>query len=128
MTTQLIDDVRNMVICAHIDAGKTTLSDTILGMGNLINFDNIGEKRGTDTMVEEQERGITIKATGVSLEVKHADKEYMVNLIDTPGHTDFSMNVSASLKVTDGCFVLLDAVSGIETQTITVKTSIGRTC
>lgn len=114
------ESIRNFVICAHIDAGKSTLSDSILGMGNLINFDNIGEKRGTDTRQDEMERGITIKSTGVTIGVNWEEKEYMLNLIDTPGHSDFSMNVSASLKITDGCAVVLDAVSGIETQTITV--------
>ena len=114
------DNIRNFVICAHIDAGKSTLSDSILGMGNLINFDNIGEKRGTDTRIDEIERGITIKSTGVTIGINWEDSEYMLNLIDTPGHSDFSMNVSASLKITDGCVVVLDAVSGIETQTITV--------
>lgn len=115
-----INNIRNFVICAHIDAGKSTLSDSILGMGNLINFDNIGEKRGTDTRPDEIERGITIKSTGVTIGINWEDTEYMLNLIDTPGHSDFSMNVSASLKITDGCIVVLDAVSGIETQTITV--------
>ena len=114
------ENIRNFVICAHIDAGKSTLSDSILGMGNLINFDNIGEKRGTDTRQDEMDRGITIKSTGVTIGINWEDSEYMLNLIDTPGHSDFSMNVSASLKITDGCAVVLDAVSGIETQTITV--------
>lgn len=116
----LTENIRNFVICAHIDAGKSTLSDSILGMGNLIKFDNIGEKRGTDTRQDEIDRGITIKSTGVTIGIGWEDKEYMLNLIDTPGHSDFSMNVSASLKITDGCAVVLDAVSGIETQTITV--------
>jgi elongation factor 2 len=120
MDLNLTENIRNFVICAHIDAGKSTLSDSILGMGNLINFDNIGEKRGTDTRPDEIERGITIKSTGVSVGINWENKDYMLNLIDTPGHSDFSMNVSASLKITDGCVVVLDAVSGIETQTITV--------
>ena len=115
-----LNNIRNFVICAHVDSGKTTMSDSILGFGNLINFDNIGEKRGTDTRPDEIARGITIKSTGVTLGINYEDREYMLNLIDTPGHSDFSMNVSASLKITDGCIVLLDAVSGIETQTITV--------
>lgn len=116
----MTENIRNFVICSHVDSGKSSISDSILGMGNLINFDTIGEKRGTDTRQDEMERGITIKSTGVTIGINYNEKEYMLNLIDTPGHTDFSMNVSASLKVTDGCLVLLDAVSGIETQTITV--------
>lgn len=115
-----LHNIRNFVICAHVDAGKSTCSDSIMGMGNLINFDNIGEKRSTDTRPDEIARGITIKSTGVTIGINYDDKKYMLNLIDTPGHSDFSMNVSASLKITDGCLVLLDAVSGIETQTITV--------
>jgi elongation factor 2 len=114
------ENMRNFVICAHIDAGKSTLSDSMLGMGRLMNFDKIGQQRGTDNRDDEAKRGITIKSTGVTIGIQYDEKDYMLNLIDTPGHSDFSMNVSASLKITDGCMVLLDAVSGIETQTITV--------
>jgi elongation factor 2 len=66
MATISIENIRNVSIIAHVDAGKSTLSDSILGMGNLIKSDSIGEKRGTDTRQDEIDRGITIKSTGVS--------------------------------------------------------------
>lgn len=125
METQLfnIENVRNFVITAHIDAGKSTISDAFLGIGKLMNPEKIGEERTTDTKQEEKDRGITISSTGVSLTFKYGQdgtSEYNANIIDTPGHTSFSASVSSAMKVVDGAVVLLDAVSGIETQTKTV--------
>lgn len=115
-----INKTRNFVITAHIDSGKTSLSDTILGIGRLVNLDKIGESRGCDTREDEIARGITIKSTGVMISFKHNDEEFTANLIDTPGHSDFAQNTQSAMKVVDGAIVLLDAVSGIETQTTTV--------
>lgn len=118
--TELVITRRNMSIIAHIDAGKSTLSDALCCMGGLMSFDDVGVRRITDGMKEEQDKGITIKSTGVSINFKHDTQSVDVNIIDTPGHSDFSSNVSAALRISDGCFVVLDSVSGIETQTITV--------
>lgn len=115
-----IENTRNFVITAHIDSGKTSLSDTILGIGRLVNLDKVGESRGCDTREDEIARGITIKSTGVSIGFKYGEDEFTANLIDTPGHSDFAQNTQSAMKVVDGAVVLLDAVSGIETQTTTV--------
>lgn len=115
-----INNVRNFVICAHVDAGKSTISDSFLGIGKLINPDRMGEDRLTDTREDEKTRGITIKSTGVSLDFTHDNVQYNANIIDTPGHADMNCNTASSMRIVDGAVILLDAVSGIETQTVTV--------
>ncbi len=94
MTDSLFDinRTRNFVITAHIDSGKTSLSDTILGIGKLVNLDKVGESRGCDTREDEIQRGITIKSTGVMISFKHNEEEFTASLIDTSGHFDFSQN------------------------------------
>lgn len=116
------NNIRNFSIVAQVDAGKSTLSDSILCHAGLINKDSAGDKRQTDTMQQEIDRGITIKAVGVSMCVPHEGSDYVLGLVDSPGHVDFNSEVSCSIRVTDGAMVLIDTVDGVKAQTKTVLT------
>lgn len=109
-----------MCIIAHVDHGKSSISDTLMAKGGLISLDEAGTKRVTDTRDDEKARGITIKSTGVALKIEHEGTMYNINLIDTPGHIDFSSEVTAAIRITDGAIVLVDSVEGCSAQTETV--------
>ncbi|PIN79795.1 elongation factor EF-2 [Candidatus Woesearchaeota archaeon CG10_big_fil_rev_8_21_14_0_10_34_8] len=114
------DKIRNIAICAHIDHGKTTFSDNLLSGAGMMSEELAGSARMLDFHEDEIARGITIDAANVSMVHSFEGDEYLINLIDTPGHVDFGGDVTRAMRAVDGCIVLVCAVEGIMPQTETV--------
>ncbi len=114
------DKIRNIAIAAHIDHGKTTFSDNLLAGAGMLSEEVAGKQRVLDFHEDEAERGITIDSASVSMVHNVGGEDYLINLIDTPGHVDFGGDVTRAMRAVDGCIILTCAVEGVMPQTETV--------
>lgn len=113
------EQIRNVAIIAHVDHGKTTLTDSLVARAGLISKELAGAQRVMDFDEQEQARGITIKSANISLGFRFNEKDYLINLIDTPGHVDFGFHVTRAMRAVDGVCLVVDSVEGVMPQTET---------
>lgn len=114
------DKIRNIAIAAHVDHGKTTFSDNLLAGAGMLSEETAGKQLALDFHEDEATRGVTIDSASVSMIHNVEGDDYLINLIDTPGHVDFGGDVTRAMRAVDGCIVLVDAVEGVMPQTETV--------
>ena len=113
------EKIRNISIVAHVDHGKTTIADNLISSNGIISKKLVG-KLYMDSREDEQDRGITMKSSSISLVTKYKEEQYLVNLIDSPGHVEFGFQVQAALRLTDGALVVVDVLEGVSSQTYRV--------
>ena len=113
-------NIRNFGVIAHVDHGKTTMSDSLLASSGIIGPSVAGQALAIDSMKLKEDRQMTIVQANVTLLYEQNGQEYVINMIDTPGHIDFTGRVTRSLRAIDGAVVVSDSVEGIMTQTETV--------
>ena len=112
-----VENIRNICILAHVDHGKTSLADSLVATNGVISARLAGKLRYMDSRKDEQERGITMKSSSISLFYIQDSKEYLINLMDSPGHVDFSSEVSTAVRLCDGAILVVDVVEGVQPQT-----------
>jgi len=111
-----VENIRNICILAHVDHGKTTLADSLVAANGVISTRLAGKLRYMDSRKDEQERGITMKSSAIAL-YPNQEKEFLINLMDSPGHVDFSSEVCTAVRLCDGAVVVVDVVEGVQPQT-----------
>jgi len=112
-----VQNIRNICILAHVDHGKTTLADSLVATNGVISSRLAGKLRYMDSRKDEQERGITMKSSAIALFYLEEGKEFLINLMDSPGHVDFSSEVSTAVRLCDGAILVVDVVEGVQPQT-----------